>query len=63
MGFKERGITIGDILITLIIIIATTVLIKTFNKDKRSTFYQNNQETIFYNENSLQKNYLKDLSA
>ena len=37
MNFKERGITIGDLLIIIIIILASTILLKVFNKDKNST--------------------------
>ena len=37
MNLKERGITVGDLLIILIIIITSTILIKSFSKDKKST--------------------------
>ena len=37
MNLKERGITVGDLLIILIIIITSTILIKSFNKDKKTT--------------------------
>ena len=36
MNLKERGITVGDLLIFLIIIITTTFLVKSFNKDKKT---------------------------
>ena len=52
MNFKERGITIGDLLIILIIIVSTSLLFKTFNKDKKTTLNLNNQEKVFYT-NSL----------
>ena len=37
MNLKERGITVGDLLIILIIIITSTILIKSFSKDKKTT--------------------------
>ena len=55
MNLKERGITVGDLLIILIIIIISTILIKSFNKDKKSTFNYNNQEKVFYKKTFFQK--------
>ena len=49
MNLKERGITVGDLLIILIIILTSTVLIKTFNKDKKTTLNHSNQEKVSYN--------------
>ena len=37
MNLKERGITVGDLLIIIIIIITSTILIKSFSKDKKTT--------------------------
>ncbi len=48
MNFKERGITVGDLLIIFIIILTTTTLIKTFNKDKQSSFNHINQGKMSY---------------
>ena len=48
MNLKERGITVGDLLIILIIIITSTLLIKTFNKDKKTTLNFGNQEKQSY---------------
>ena len=48
MNLKERGITVGDLIIILIIIIFTTILIKAFNKDKKTTLNSNNLEQMFY---------------
>ena len=56
MNLKERGITVGDLLILLIIIIASTILIKSFNKDKKTTLNYSNQEQVSYT-----KNYFKNL--
>ena len=51
MNLKERGITVGDLLIILIIIITSTILIKSFSKDKKTTFNYSNQEEIYFNNN------------
>jgi len=48
MNLKERGITVGDLLIILIIIITSTILIKSFSKDKKTTLNYSNQEQISY---------------
>ena len=48
MNLKERGITVGDLLILLLIIITTTILIKSFNKDKKTTFNYINEEQLSY---------------
>ena len=55
MNLKERGITVGDLLIILIIIITSTILIKSFSKDKKTTFNHSNQEQVSYNRNYYQK--------
>ena len=55
MNLKERGITVGDLLILLIIIITSTILVKSFSKDKKTTLNYSNQEQVFYNENYNQK--------
>ena len=47
MNLKERGITVGDLLIILIII-TSIILIKSFSKDKKTTFNYSNQEHISY---------------
>jgi len=55
MNLKERGITVGDLLIILIIIITSTILIKSFSKDKKTTLNYGNQEQVSYKENYYQK--------
>ena len=55
MNLKERGITVGDLLIILIIIITSTILIKSFSKDKKTTLNYSNQEQVSYKENYYQK--------
>ena len=55
MNLKERGITIGDLLIILIIILTTTILVKSLTKDKKTTLHPNLQENVTYNMNFLSK--------
>ena len=55
MNLKDRGITVGDLLIILIIIITSTILIKSFNKDKKTTLNYSNQEQVSYKKNNYQK--------
>jgi len=55
MNLKERGITVGDLLIILIIIITSTILIKSFSKDKKTTLNYSNQEQVSYMKNYYQK--------
>ena len=49
MNFKERGITIGDLLIIFIIISTTAILFKSFNKDKKTTLDHSLHEKVSYN--------------
>ena len=49
MNLKERGITVGDLLIILIIIFTTTILVKSYNKDKKTTLNYNFLEKVSYN--------------
>jgi len=55
MNLKERGITVGDLLVILIIIITSTILIKSFSKDKKTTLNYSNQEQVSYKKNFYQK--------
>ena len=55
MNLKERGITVGDLLILLIIIITSTILIKSFSKDKKTTLNYSSQEQVSYKKNYYQK--------
>ena len=55
MNLKERGITVGDLLIILIIIITSTILIKSLNKDKKTTLNYSNQSKVSYEKNYFQK--------
>ena len=55
MNLKERGITVGDLLIILIIIITSTVLIKSLSKDKKTTYNHSHQEQVTYKKDYYQK--------
>ncbi len=55
MNLKERGITVGDLLIILIIISTSTILIKSFSKDKKTALNYSNQDQVSYKKNYYQK--------
>ena len=55
MNLKERGITVGDLIIILIIIITSTILIKSFSKDKKTAFNYINQEKLSNKKTYIQK--------
>ena len=63
MNFKERGITVGDLLIILIVIVTTSILMKTFKNDKKTTINHINQENISYNKTLSSRIYLTDISV
>ena len=46
MNLKERGVTVGDLLIILIKIITSTILIKSLSKDKKTTLNWEERNTI-----------------
>ena len=54
MNLKERGITVGDLLIMLIIT-TSIILIKSFNKEKKTTLYDRYQEKISFQNDYYQK--------
>ena len=53
MKLKERGISVGDLLIILIIIIISTILFKPFNKGKKSSLNEANLNKLSYVETSV----------
>ena len=53
MNLKERGVTVGDLLIIFIIILSTTILVKTLNKDKKTSFNHIKQEKVTYDKTTL----------
>ena len=59
MNLKERGITVGDLLIIFIVILSTTIFVKSINKDKKKTFNHSYQEKVSYKQTLFPKIYLK----
>ena len=55
MNLKERGITVGDLLIILVIIITSTILIKSFSKEKKTTLDYINKDQVSFKKNYVQK--------
>ena len=62
MNLKERGMTVGDLCIILIIILTTTILVKRFSNDKKTSINLSNQENIYYEKTSLSSLYLNYFS-
>ena len=63
MNLKERGITVGDLLIIFIIILSTTILVKSINKDKKTALNHINQEEVSHQINSLSEIKLRNFYA
>ena len=55
MNLKERGITVGDLLIIFLIILTASILVKTFKKDKKTTLNHSIQEEIYQKNTLLSK--------
>ena len=55
MNLKERGITVGDLLIILIIIITSTILFKSFSKDKKTTLNYSYHDQVSCNKTYYHK--------
>ena len=55
MNLKERGITVGDLLILIIIIITSTILVKSFSKEKKTSLKYFNQEYVCHKKNYYEK--------
>ena len=62
MNLKERGVTVGDLLIIFIIILSTIILVKTLNKDKKTSFNHSNQEKVSYGKSTFVEIDLKNFS-
>jgi len=56
MNLKERGITVGDLVIILIII-TSTILIKSISKDKKTTFNYSDQDQVFYKKITIKDSF------
>ena len=63
MNLKERGVTVGDLLIIFIIILSTTILVKTINKDKKTTSNHSKQEKVTYDKTTLVEMDFKNFPA
>ena len=48
MNFKERGITIGDLILLFIIILTTLLIVKSFKTDKKTTLNIYSQEQLSF---------------
>ena len=57
MNLKERGVTVGDLLIIIIIILTGAVVFKTFNQDKKTAHSQINQEEISFYQKFIMNNF------
>ena len=56
MNLKERGITVGDVLILLIIVIITTFFFKKYRNDKQTNLNSQHEiNYVFHWGNSLEK--------
>ncbi len=55
MNLKERGITVGDLLLIFIIILISTILVKAFNKEKETNINQINNEKFLLFTNHTNK--------
>ena len=62
MNLKERGMTVGDLCIIFIIILTTTILVKRFSNDKKTSINLSNQENIYYEKTLLSSLYLNYFS-
>ena len=63
MNLKERGITVGDLLIIFIFILTTAILVKSFKNDKKTTFNPSYQEQIYNNNFQLSNINLKNMTS
>ena len=63
MNLKERGITVGDLCIILIIILTASIVVKRFSNDKKTSIYPSNQENISYGKTLLSNLYLNYFSV
>ena len=57
MNFKERGITIGDLLLLFIIILTSLLAFKSFKTDKEKSLNTYNQEQLSSKSFLLSENY------
>ena len=55
MNLKERGITVGDLIIILITILASTIIVNSFKKDKNTTHNNSTFEKVSYKKSLISK--------
>ena len=60
MNLKERGITVGDLLIIFIIILSATIIVKSLNNNKKTSIYDY-QEKVSQNESYYQNSFIKNI--
>ena len=53
MNLKERGITVGDLVIILILILTTTIVFKSLNNDKKTSLNHSIQEKVIHKKTLL----------
>ena len=63
MNLKERGVTVGDLLIIFIIILSTITLFKTLNKNKKTSVNPSNQVKVSHDHSTLVEIDLKNFST
>ena len=61
MNLKERGITVGDLIIIITIVLISTTLFKTSNKEKKSTLNPINHEKVTSQKILISKKSLKHI--
>ena len=57
MNFKERGITVGDLILLIIVILTTLLVVKSFRTDKETTLNTNNQVQLSFKRFLLSENH------
>ena len=60
MNLKERGITIGDLVILSIIIFTTATFVKSFNKDKKTTLNHSYHGELSYEKTLFSEMHLNN---
>tara|TARA_B100000989_G_scaffold291122_1_gene265219 strand:+ start:1789 stop:1962 length:174 start_codon:yes stop_codon:yes gene_type:complete len=55
MNLKERGITVGDLVVILIIILTSAIVLKSLNKNKEKAFNLGIQDEISFRKSDYQK--------
>ena len=56
MNLKERGLTVGDLLLIVIVVLSISFIVKKINKEKQLSFNLYSELTGIYNNNDDEKN-------